>query len=70
MFDWGYARITSLTSAAYEKENITYCLGERYVVDGASADEAAFWSVYEAQETKAEPDWHPVDDNGIAAAFG
>lgn len=69
-FDWGYARITSLTSAAYEKENVTYCLGERYVVDGAPADEAAFWSAYETQETKAEPDWHGVDDDGIAAAFG
>ena len=69
-FDWGYARITSLTSAAYETENITYCLGERYVVDGAPADEAAFWSAYETQETKAEPDWHGVDDDGIAAAFG
>lgn len=68
--NWGYARIISLTSAAYEKETITYCLGERYVVDGAPADEAAFWSAYETQETKAEPDWHGVDDDGIAAAFG
>lgn len=68
--DWGYARITSLTSAAYDKEAVTYCLGERYVVGGAQADEAAFWSAVEAQEAKAEPDWHSVDDDGIAAAFG
>ncbi|WP_294550428.1 hypothetical protein [uncultured Pseudoflavonifractor sp.] len=69
-FDWGYARITSLTSTAYEKENVTYCLGERYVVDGTPADEAAFWSASEAQEAKAEPEWYPMDADGMAAAFG
>lgn len=68
--DWGYARITALTTGEYGEEPITYCRDGDYVVNGAPADEAAFWSASEAQEAKAEPEWYPMDADGIAAAFG